>query len=62
MRGGFLETAPYWAGVVSVRLGAIAEAYLISTNAKLSNELQFAELCGRKVALHACSHLMPTKP
>ena len=25
MRGEFLETAPYWAGVVSVRLGAIAE-------------------------------------
>ena len=24
MRGEFLETAPYWAGVVSVRLGAIA--------------------------------------
>ena len=25
MRGEFLETVPYWAGVVSVRLGAIAE-------------------------------------
>ena len=25
MRGEFLETALYWAGVVSVRLGAIAE-------------------------------------
>ena len=25
MRGKFLETAVYWAGVVSVRLGAIAE-------------------------------------
>ena len=25
MRGEFLETARYWAGVVSVRLGAIAE-------------------------------------
>ena len=25
MRGEFLETAPYWAGVVSVRLGALAE-------------------------------------
>ena len=25
MRGEFLETAPYWAGVVSVRLGTIAE-------------------------------------
>ena len=25
MRGEFLETAPYWAGVVSVRLAAIAE-------------------------------------
>ena len=25
MRGEFLKTAPYWAGVVSVRLGAIAE-------------------------------------
>ena len=25
MRGEFLETAPYWAGVVSVRLGAITE-------------------------------------
>ena len=25
MRAEFLETAPYWAGVVSVRLGAIAE-------------------------------------
>ena len=25
MRGEFLETAPYWAGVVSVCLGAIAE-------------------------------------
>ena len=25
MRGEFLEMAPYWAGVVSVRLGAIAE-------------------------------------
>ena len=25
MRGEFLETAMYWAGVVSVRLGAIAE-------------------------------------
>ena len=25
MRGEFLETAPYWAGVVSIRLGAIAE-------------------------------------
>ena len=25
MIGEFLETAPYWAGVVSVRLGAIAE-------------------------------------
>ena len=25
MRGDFLETAPYWAGVVSGRLGAIAE-------------------------------------
>ena len=24
-RGEFLKTAPYWAGVVSVRLGAIAE-------------------------------------
>ena len=25
MRGEFVETALYWAGVVSVRLGAIAE-------------------------------------
>ena len=25
MRGEFLETALYWAGVVSVRLGAIAD-------------------------------------
>ena len=25
MRGEFLETALYWAGVVSVRLGAVAE-------------------------------------
>ena len=25
MRGEFLEMVPYWAGVVSVRLGAIAE-------------------------------------
>ena len=25
MRGEFLETALYWAGVVSIRLGAIAE-------------------------------------
>ena len=25
MRGEIFETAPYWAGVVSVRLGAIAE-------------------------------------
>ena len=25
MRGEFLETVPYWAGVVSIRLGTIAE-------------------------------------
>ena len=30
MRGEFLETALYWAGVVSVRLGAIAERKYVS--------------------------------
>ena len=30
MRGEFLETALYWAGVVSVRLGAIAERRSVS--------------------------------
>ena len=30
MRGEFLKTALYWAGVVSVRLGAIAEKKKVS--------------------------------
>ena len=30
MRGEFLETGLYWAGVVSVRLGAIAERRQVS--------------------------------
>ena len=30
IRGEFLETALYWAGVVSVRLGAIAEKMKVS--------------------------------